>query len=684
MRKRLIGSFMFVLFIGGFIVSQLNGQLFKDDFAAEPDVDTLVKYNEGMILFKFSLDDNYHITDLKYNFFKIEVQENPYLRVSNVQFPKGVPYADEMVFKGDFDIPVYVQPLKEITKPVTLKFKISFQICQEKPRELCYPPASTDLDVKVNQTFKEVKIEKEAEQTIEDLSSQTSIAAFKPRGGNWLILFLAALLLLAISTFLGLSQTIAGDGIGAKFSRAVVVLILLIGAFLYLKSLDIKYYPAKYSQKPGKTVDLKWIHNLDEGIATAGKENKPVMIDTYADWCIACKELEEYTFSDAEVAKILENYVLVKLDFTKMTEEDKKVQSALKIKGMPTLILLNSEGKETHRTSGFLNKEEFLGFLEAKVGWFEQLVERLKQELEKQSLLLFVLVFALGFLTSFTPCVYPVIPIVMGYIGTRSGKKKLKGFYLSIFFVLGLAFVYSVLGVAAAASGSMVGVSFQNPVVVIVIAAIFIIMGLSLAGLFEIPVPTSISSKVQSGGGKSEVIGSLVVGGVAGIIAAPCVGPVLIALLSWISQTGNVFLGFVLTFIFSLGMGVIFLLVGTFSGVVSALPKGGKWMDYVKYFFAVILIAGGIYILDSIVPPWVSLLLWGILLVAVSVFVGLFKSHEAYKTRNKVYKFIVLILFLTGVFLFFKSIEFKFFTVSEGVRTSQVVPLPGVDESVPD
>jgi thiol:disulfide interchange protein len=690
-KKKLIGLFI-VLFFGfaGY------GQFFKEDFSAEPDVDTLVNYEKGIILFKISLVNDYHITDLKHNFFRVEVQENEYLQITKVEFPKGVPYADEMVFKGDIDVPVYVKPLKEITEPVTLKFKVSYQVCQEKPREVCFPPSSQDIDVKVIQAFKrkEVKIAKKSDTLIplEDLSPKTSPTAYKPKGGNWLILLLAALFLLGISVFIGLSKAIAGDGIAANFSKAIVVLLLLTGAFLFLKSLDIKYFPTRYSQKPKKTVELKWIQTIDEGKEIAKKENKKIMIDTYADWCLACKELDEYTFSDPEVAKALKDYVMVKLDFTKMSTEDRKLQRELNVIGMPTVIFLDSEGEEERRFSGFKNKKEFLTFIGEGSGLLDKLLNLLKKELEQKSLLLFALVFVLGFLTSLTPCVYPVIPIIMGYIGTRSSEKKLKGFYLSIFFVLGLAVVYSILGVAAAATGSMVGVSFQEPIVVIIIAAIFIVMGLSLAGLFEIPVPSSISSKIQSGGGKSEIIGAILMGGIAGIIAAPCVGPVLIVILSWISVSGNIFLGFWLTFIFSLGMGIIFLLVGTFSGVISTMPKGGQWMSYVKYFFSVILIGGGIYILTFIAPEWLNFLLWGIFLVAISLFIGLFKAHEEYKFRSKLYKFIVLVIFLFGIFLFFKSLELKYFTVSSSHPTpkpaptedkiSQVVPPPTINGEI--
>ena len=229
----------------------------------------------------------------------------------------------------------------------------------------------------------------------------------------------------------------------------------------------------------------------------------------------------------------------------------------------------------------------------------------------------------------------------------------------------------------AATTGTMMGATFQNPIVVIVIAAIFVIMGFSLAGLFEIPVPTSISSKMQSGH-KSEIIGSLIIGGVAGVIAAPCVGPVLIALLSWISQTKDVFFGFLLTFTFSLGMGVIFLVVGTFSGIVSAMPKGGKWMDYVKYFFAAVLIAGGIFILNPITPVWLAMLLWGIFLVALSVFAGLLKPLTESTVKTKIFKLVIVIIFLSGTFLFFKALDTRYFSPREAVvvETGWLAPSP--------
>lgn len=660
--------------------SSVSGQMFGNNQmgAIEPDIETEAKYQDGLILFKFDVARDQHITDVKNGFFTIKTDKNDFIEIRDVIYPAGEPYSDEIVFKGRFDVKVYIKSLQELSRPVKLKFTVSYQICQEKPQEVCYPPEETTVDVTIEKMFKTVELQEPAGddaelEALKDLSSESS-ATYKPKGGNWLVILLVALALLAAALFIGLSGWIDDDEMSGKFAKALVVLMLLAGTFLFIKAMDIKYYPLKYSQKSHAAVTLPWLPSIEEGKAAAAKVNKPIFIDTSAEWCVACQELEEYTFSDPEVAEILKDqFVLVQLDFTKNNAENKAARKALNVIGMPTLIVMDPQGNEVKRDYGFMEKDKFLSFLGVKgsESFLDRLIAKLKKELENPSIVLFLLVFALGFLTSLTPCVYPVIPIVMGYIGTRSGNKKLKGFYLSIFFVLGLAIVYSIFGVVAAMSGSMMGASFQNPIVVIVIAAIFVVMGLSLAGLFEIPVPSSISSRVQSGGGKNEVIGSLIVGGVAGIIAAPCVGPVLIALLSWISQTKNVFLGFILTFVFSLGMGVIFLVVGTFSGVVSAMPKGGKWMDYIKYFFAAILIGGGVFILDAIVPAWINLLLWGIFLVSLSVFAGLFKALEEYKLKSKIYKLVVAIIFLIGIFMFFKSMELKFFTSPGTVQAAK-------------
>lgn len=289
-------------------------------------------------------------------------------------------------------------------------------------------------------------------------------------------------------------------------------------------------------------------------------------------------------------------------------------------------------------------------------GFVDRMMRRFQGQLAGGSFLAFLSVFLLGFLTSLTPCVYPVIPVIMGFVGSRSQGSKAKAFSLSVFFVLGLAFVYSLLGVLAAQTGSVIGASFQNPVFVVIIALVFVAMGLSMAGLFDIPVPSSIAAKAQSGSGKNQWLGAVIVGAVSGFIAAPCAGPVVIALVTFISQTGDLLLGFGLMFSFALGMGMIFLLVGTFSGLVSALPQGGGWMEKIKLFFALLLIGAGIYFITVVTPGWVATLLWGVFIMGFSLLAGMFDPMPEEMPKRFV-RLLLLVLLLLGAFLFFDGLR---------------------------
>jgi thiol:disulfide interchange protein DsbD len=211
--------------------------------------------------------------------------------------------------------------------------------------------------------------------------------------------------------------------------------------------------------------------------------------------------------------------------------------------------------------------------------------------------------------------------------------------------------------------------------VVTAIAAIFIIMGLSLAGLFTISAPSWISSRV-SRSHKSDIAGALIVGGISAVIAAPCVGPVLIALLSWISQSGNIFLGFWLTMVFSLGMSVIFLVAGTFSGAISALPRGGQWMSTVKYFFAALLIAGGIYFLSNILSSWLTMAIWGIFLITLAVGLGLFRPQTENGLVFVLARTAVVLIFLSGAFLFYHGLAGHFFPAKVPTQAAVKKSLP--------
>lgn len=201
-------------------------------------------------------------------------------------------------------------------------------------------------------------------------------------------------------------------------------------------------------------------------------------------------------------------------------------------------------------------------------------------------------VFVLGLGLNLTPCVYPMVPITVGYFGAQSEGRLGKTFSLALLYVLGLAIVYSSLGVFAAVSNKMFGSIMQKPYVVGAIALIFFVAALSMLGLFTIPPPQFLMSK---SGAKEGALGALSMGALLGVVSAPCTGPVTLGLLAYVGTSRNMMLGFLLFFVLSLGLGLPYLLLGTFSGAIKALPRSGVWLERTKKLFAVPLLLAAFY-----------------------------------------------------------------------------------------
>ena len=238
----------------------------------------------------------------------------------------------------------------------------------------------------------------------------------------------------------------------------------------------------------------------------------------------------------------------------------------------------------------------------------------------KGMIITFILVFFGGLALNLTPCVYPLIPITVGYFANQSTGKISRSFVLALFYVLGMALTYSVIGVVAASTGSMLGSALQNPLVLIFIALVLVTLSLSMFGLYEIRVPQSLASV----GGKSRqgILGALFMGLTVGIIAAPCIGPFVLSLLIFVGEQGNPFLGFWLFFTLSLGLGVPFLILGTFSGMISSIPQSGVWMVWVKKLFGVILIGMAVYFLETLISAAVYTYILGLLLIVGGVYLA--------------------------------------------------------------
>ena len=230
--------------------------------------------------------------------------------------------------------------------------------------------------------------------------------------------------------------------------------------------------------------------------------------------------------------------------------------------------------------------------------------------------------FGFGLLLALTPCVFPMIPILSGIIaGQNRTMTKTHGFLLALAYVLGMAITYAMAGVAAALSGTLISNALQNPWALGIGAGIFVLLALSMFGFFELQLPSALQSKFSDASNKMKggnFAGVFVMGALSAVIVGPCVAPPLAAALVFIAQTGNTLLGGIALFVLALGMGIPLLLVGLSAGAL--LPRAGGWMNAVKNFFGVLMLAIAIYLISPIIPAWVNMLLWALLLIASAIF----------------------------------------------------------------
>ncbi|NCO36433.1 MAG: hypothetical protein AUJ92_12985 [Armatimonadetes bacterium CG2_30_59_28] len=218
---------------------------------------------------------------------------------------------------------------------------------------------------------------------------------------------------------------------------------------------------------------------------------------------------------------------------------------------------------------------------------------------ERGLLLTFIGIFFGGLALNLTPCVYPLIPITVGYFGGQSDGRASRTMLLAVFYVLGIAMTYSALGVFSAMAGQLLGSALQSPAVLMFIAAVLVTLALSMFGLYEIQPATFITRRA---GAKKGFVGSLAMGLLVGLVAAPCLAPVLAGLLTYVATTRNPVLGFWMFFTLAVGMGLPYIFLGAFAGSVKALPKSGVWMVWVKKLFGAMLLGAAVYVLAPLLP----------------------------------------------------------------------------------
>jgi thiol:disulfide interchange protein DsbD len=274
----------------------------------------------------------------------------------------------------------------------------------------------------------------------------------------------------------------------------------------------------------------------------------------------------------------------------------------------------------------------------------------IEEAMKSNVLLALALVFGMGFLTSLTPCIYPMIPITLAVLGARTkGQGKVKSFTISFAYVLGLAFTYSIMGVVAAKTGAMFGAALGNLYVVTGIGMLFVVMGLSMYGLFEMQVPAVLRDKLGSTKGGAGYGGAFITGMIAGVVASPCVGPVLVSVLTYIAQTQDVVLGFGMLFMFAMGMGVLFIILGTSSALISRVPKAGAWMEAVKFVFGTVMVGMALYYIKPVYPAWLFQILAGIAIVMIASAYGVFEPIAELSGSGRVRKGAAITAFVIGL-----------------------------------
>ncbi|NOQ93050.1 MAG: protein-disulfide reductase DsbD [Methylophaga sp.] len=278
--------------------------------------------------------------------------------------------------------------------------------------------------------------------------------------------------------------------------------------------------------------------------------------------------------------------------------------------------------------------------------------DRIAKSLAEDTLIKILLgFFGLGLLLAFTPCVFPMIPILSSIIvGEGERITTHRAFILSLTYVLAMSVTYTVAGVMTGLLGENLQAMFQNPWIIGSFSALFVVLSLSMFGLFELQLPHSLQHRLhqishqQQGG---HIAGAALMGLLSGLIVGPCLAPPLAGALIFIGQHGDPVLGGSALFALSMGMGLPLIVIGTSAGTL--LPKAGDWMNTIKSVFGVLMLALAIWMLERIIPGWISLLLWGALLIVSAVYLGALNALNIDASGwEKLWKGVGLILLIYG------------------------------------
>lgn len=264
----------------------------------------------------------------------------------------------------------------------------------------------------------------------------------------------------------------------------------------------------------------------------------------------------------------------------------------------------------------------------------------------KQGMFLYLFfVFIAGLALNLTPCVFPLIPITISYFGNKSEGKKSTLAIHGALYALGMAITYSLLGTFAAMAGDIIGSAMQSPITGTIIVLVILALAASMFGAFEIRVPQSLA---QLGGkNRSGFGGTLLMGLTVGIIAAPCIGPFVLALVTFVAQSGNWFFGFISFFVLALGLGLPYAILALFTSSITSLPRAGMWMIWVRKIFGFILLGLAIYFIAPLIQnEMIYSMLMAITMIIASIYLTFVDKTEGTGGWFKYLKTTIGIIFL--------------------------------------
>jgi len=260
--------------------------------------------------------------------------------------------------------------------------------------------------------------------------------------------------------------------------------------------------------------------------------------------------------------------------------------------------------------------------------------------------------FTFGLLLSFTPCVFPMIPILSSIIVKASQNEKIgakKGFFLSLVYVLSMSLAYTIAGVIAGIFGANLQASLQNPYILVAFSLVFVLLAFSMFGYFELKLPSPLQNKINrlsKGKDKQGILGIAILGFLSALIVGPCVAPPLAGALIYIGQTGDAVLGALALFFMSLGMGIPLILIGLGAG--KFMPKPSVWMEGITKIFGIVMLAVAIWFLARVINPTIIMYLWAILFLGTGIYLRIY-IHIFLKLISMIVTLIGVILFVAAV-----------------------------------